>query len=105
MQLMPATAAATARAAGDRAPTPAELYHPDVNIRVGTRHLADLLKIYDGNRVLTAAAYNAGAHRVDRWIRERSARPADVWIETIPFTETRDYVMNVSRSATSTDNA
>lgn len=95
MQLMPATAAATARAAGDRAPTPAELYHPDVNIRVGTRHLADLLKIYDGNRVLTAAAYNAGAHRVDRWIRERSARPADVWIETIPFTETRDYVMNV----------
>jgi soluble lytic murein transglycosylase len=95
MQLMPATAAATARAAGDRAPTPAELFHPDINIRVGSRHLADLLKIYDGNRVLTAAAYNAGAHRVDRWIRERPARPADVWIETIPFNETRDYVMNV----------
>jgi soluble lytic murein transglycosylase len=95
MQLMPATAAATARAAGGRAPTEAELFHPDVNIRVGTRHLADLLQLYDGNRVLVAAAYNAGAHRVDRWIRERPARPADVWIETIPFPETRDYVMNV----------
>jgi len=95
MQLMPATAAATARAAGDPAPTAPELFHPDVNIHIGARHLADLLQLYDGNRVLVAAAYNAGEHRVDRWIRERPARPADAWIETIPFAETRDYVMNV----------
>ena len=38
-------------------------------------HLAELLERYDGNRVLVAAAYNAGSHRVDRWLRERPARP------------------------------
>ena len=57
--------------------------------------MRSLLARYDGNRVLVAAAYNAGAHRVDRWLRDRPARPADIWIETIPFAETRDYVKNV----------
>jgi soluble lytic murein transglycosylase len=95
MQLMPATAALTARASGERVPTPAELFHPDVNIHIGSRHLADLLQRFDGNRILVAAAYNAGPHRVDRWLRVRPPRPADVWIETIPFPETRNYVMNV----------
>ena len=95
MQLMPATAAATARNAGDAIPVSAALFDPVVNIRLGSRHLAELLERFDGNRVLVAAAYNAGAHRVDRWVRDRPARPADIWIETIPFAETRDYVKNV----------
>jgi soluble lytic murein transglycosylase len=95
MQLMPATAAATARNAGEPLPISAALFDPGVNIHIASRHLAELLERYDGNRVLAAAAYNAGAHRVDRWLRDRPARPADVWIETIPFAETRDYVKNV----------
>ncbi len=95
MQLMPATAAATARARGDKPPSTADLYQAEINITVGSQHLADLLKRYDGNRVLVAAAYNAGPHRADRWLHERDAHPADIWIETIPFFETRNYVMNV----------
>ena len=95
MQLMPATAAATARNAGDPIPVSAALFDPSVNIHIASRHIAELLERYDGNRILAAAAYNAGAHRVDRWLRDRPARPADVWIETIPFAETRDYVKNV----------
>jgi soluble lytic murein transglycosylase len=95
MQLMPATAAATARNAGEPTPVTAALFDPALNVHIASRHIAELLERYDGNRVLAAAAYNAGAHRVDRWLRDRPARPADVWIETIPFAETRDYVKNV----------
>ena len=95
MQLMPATAAATARNLGESAPPPATLFDPQTNVRIASRHLAELLARYAGNRVLVAAAYNAGAHRVDRWLSERPARPADIWIEMIPFAETRDYVKNV----------
>jgi len=95
MQLMPATAAATARNAGDPIPISAALFDPGLNIHIASHHIAELLERYDGNRVLAAAAYNAGAHRVDRWLRDRPARPADIWIETIPFAETRDYVKNV----------
>jgi len=95
MQLMPATAAATARNAGEPIPLAASLFDPVVNVHIASRHLAELIERYDGNRVLVAAAYNAGSHRVDRWLRDRPARPADIWIETIPFAETRDYVKNV----------
>ena len=95
MQLMPATAAATARTIGEPVPTAVSLFQPELNVHIASRHLADLLERYDNNRVLAAAAYNAGANRVDRWLRDRPARPADVWIESIPFAETRDYVQNV----------
>jgi len=93
--LMPATAAATARTIGEPIPATSALFEPDVNVHIASRHLVELLERYDGNRVLAAAAYNAGANRVDRWLRDRPARPADIWIESIPFAETRDYVQNV----------
>jgi len=95
MQLMPATANLTARRIGDRAPSRADLLHPDVNVRLGSRHLAMLMKRYSGNRYLSAAAYNAGEHRVDRWLRERPLTEADLWIDSIPFLETRNYVKAV----------
>ena len=50
---------------------------------------------YGQRRPLAAAAYNAGEHRVDRWIKNVSGQWMDVWIETIPFGETRNYVKNV----------
>ena len=65
-------------------------------MRLGSHYLTYLLEKYQGNRILAAAAYNAGPHRVNRWLSdEGKERPYDVWIETIPFGETRQYVQNV----------
>ena len=95
MQLMPATARQTARGAG----VPyrySDLLSPDKNIALGSRYLNQLLKEFSGNRILATAAYNAGPYRVKSWLRDREQKlPFDVWIETIPFQETRGYVQNV----------
>ncbi|WP_286807417.1 transglycosylase SLT domain-containing protein [Marinimicrobium sp. UBA4209] len=95
MQLMPATAQQTARRAG----VPyrrADLLSPEKNIALGSRYLNELLTEFGGNRILATAAYNAGPYRVKQWLREKTHKlPYDVWIETIPFRETRGYVQNV----------
>ena len=72
-----------------------DLLIPERNIEIGSYHLAWLLKRYDNQRPLAIAAYNAGERRVDRWIKSAANTPMDVWIETIPFKETRNYVQNV----------
>ena len=51
-----------------------------------------MLSKFDGHRALASAAYNAGPHRVNAWLPEKNTLPADVWVDTIPFTETREYV-------------
>jgi len=56
--------------------------------------MANMLQRYAGNRVLALAAYNAGPHRVDRWLDDNPT-PFDVFIESIPFYETREYVQAV----------
>ena len=95
MQLMPATAQQTASRAGMRITTQ-DLFTPEINIGLGTRYLSQLLGEFNGNRVLAAAAYNAGPNRVRQWLRNaESPLPLDIWIETIPFGETRGYVQNV----------
>jgi soluble lytic murein transglycosylase len=96
MQLMPATGRETARTLGMQV-NDQDLLHPETNIRIGTRYLTQLLADFNGNRALAAAAYNAGPNRVRQWLRRTSATPLplDIWIETIPFTETRNYVQNV----------
>ncbi|AFU97453.1 transglycosylase SLT domain-containing protein [Simiduia agarivorans] len=95
MQLMPATARQTARKAGIRYNTP-DLLTPETNIALGSRYFKEMLSRFENNAAHAAAAYNAGPHRVDRWLADgRDQLPADVWIETIPFTETRGYVQNV----------
>lgn len=97
MQLMPATARNVARDVGQDRPTQAMLFDQNVNIGLGTRYLAELLEQFNGNRLLALAAYNAGPHRVDNWLEaeDDKAVPADVWVESIPFRETRDYVQAV----------
>ncbi len=56
----------------------------------------ELLDKFNGNRILAAAAYNAGPHRVRKWIERNSLElPYDIWIESIPFKETRGYVQNI----------
>ncbi len=95
MQLLPSTARLVARRAGLPAPSTRSLYQPSTNIKLGSYHLAWLFERYDQQSPLAIAAYNAGEHRVDRWIKEADGVPMDVWIESIPFRETRNYVKNV----------
>ncbi|MCB1682997.1 MAG: transglycosylase SLT domain-containing protein, partial [Pseudomonadales bacterium] len=89
MQLMQPTAEQVARRIGVSAPSASDLYRPGLNIELGGHHLAALMDRYGNRRPLVAAAYNAGEHRVQRWIRDASGTEMDVWIETIPFRETR----------------
>ena len=103
MQLMPATAKAVAKR--NRMPySRARLTgDPAYNMKLGTAHLAELLRDYGGSHVMTLAAYNAGGHRVKRWVAEHGdpRRPevdTITWIEQIPFEETRNYVMRVLES-------
>ena len=95
MQLMPATALQTAKRSGI-AFKPQDLLQPEKNIALGSRYLNQLLGQFNGNRILAAAAYNAGPSRVKGWLsKDEEKLPYDVWIETIPFQETRGYVQNV----------
>lgn len=95
MQIMPATARETARKAGIGYNKSTQLYQADKNIKLGNAYLSQLKKRFQGNLIYATAAYNAGPHRVKRWIKQRPGMPIDAWIETIPFKETRRYVQNV----------
>ena len=92
MQIMPATAESMSKGDSKR------LTHPDLNIRLGTRHLKDLLVIYDRNLTLAVAAYNAGSGNVKRWQKGLGDLPQDEFVESIPFRETREYVKKVVSS-------
>ena len=96
MQLMPPTARHVARKLlkRKRSPSRRDLANPDINIELGTTYLSDVLERLEQNPVLATAAYNAGPHRVSRWLPKQQL-PADVWIELIPFRETRQYVERV----------
>ncbi|WP_048308228.1 transglycosylase SLT domain-containing protein [Halomonas sp. PR-M31] len=94
MQLMPGTAALVSRQIGSANPSLEGLFDPEVNIRLGSTYIRDMLKRYRGNRLAATAAYNAGPGRVDRWLRE-SPDEFDLFVESIPFRETRDYVQAV----------
>ncbi|WP_421251241.1 transglycosylase SLT domain-containing protein [Aeromonas veronii] len=95
MQLMPATAKETAGKLGVPYRNEQQLFDPTMNIRLGSAYLKRLLDLYDGNRILAAAAYNAGPGRVKRWREQSDNKPMDVWVESIPYKETRNYVQNV----------
>lgn len=97
MQLMPATAKQTAREKGDF--DPQRLVSPDCNLMLGTKHLRELLKRFDGDVVYAVAAYNAGASAVERWKKNFKGLKKDEFIESIPYQETRDYVKKVYASA------
>lgn len=94
MQLMPGTARRTARRDARALPGPAELFDPAVNLALGAAHLRELLDLFGGQLPLAIAAYNAGPNPAARWLPD-APRDADVWIENIPYNETRDYVQRV----------
>ena len=76
-----------------------ELKIPATNIAVGTEYLASLSEKYSGNMVYALAAYNAGPNRVAKWKKEADPKWGQVeFIESIPYKETRDYVMSILRN-------
>ena len=101
MQLMPATASETARRAGLQHNKAWLTSRPSHNIALGSRYLGQMVKRYNGNYAMAAAAYNAGPGRVDRWIKEmgdprRMNQDQFIdWTEQIPIYETRNYVQRV----------
>ncbi len=103
MQMMPATAAITARRAGLEYDYARLLADPAFNTRLGAVLLGELIEDEGGSRELAFAAYNAGGGRVAQWIaahgdpRNGETDLVD-WIERIPFDETRDYVERVSEN-------
>ena len=96
MQLLPGTAKLTAE--NNQLPYQGEqdLFKPLNNILLGTAHLNELNGKYPNNRILIAAAYNAGANRVEKWLSRANGKLAlDEFVASIPFYETRGYVQNV----------
>ena len=72
-----------------------QLLTPEVNIKLGIAHLKEMLDHYQGHPILATAAYNAGQHRVDMWLEDNHISDSVLWIEQIPYKETREYVKNV----------
>jgi soluble lytic murein transglycosylase len=100
MQLMPATGRQTAREMSFPYQGRNTLTDADSNIQLGTFYLGKMYNRFYQHPVLATAAYNAGPQRVKRWLPARGAVDARIWIENIPFNETRKYVRRVLASDT-----
>ena len=95
MQLMPNTGMTIARELHEPWQSAADLFKPDINIHFGSHYFKELLAQFKDHVAVAGAAYNAGPHRAKKWLPIGSTVPADIWIETIPFKETRKYVSTV----------
>ncbi|MBQ9274617.1 MAG: transglycosylase SLT domain-containing protein [Succinivibrio sp.] len=96
MQLMPGTAQLVSKKNHWQYKGVSDLLIPENNIRLGSAYLRNMLDKFGNNRVLAAAAYNAGPNRIFQWAsKDGLKRDAAVYIENIPFQETRKYVQNV----------
>lgn len=93
-QLLPATARIVARRLEQRAPRAEELFDPAVNVRLAASYLRSLLDRFDGQIAVALAGYNAGPRAAARWLPSEPV-DVDIWIENIPYNETRDYVQRV----------
>ena len=95
MQVMPQTGREIAQDLQLAAPDRRQLLKPKTNIQFGSYYLHKVLTEFDRNPVLATAAYNAGPHRIRKWYPDKGVMDADIWAETIPFDETREYVRRV----------
>jgi len=95
MQIMPRTGQQIARELKEKWRGKDGLFNPVTNLKYGSYYYKQLLNQFNGHYALAAAAYNAGPHRVNRWLPSDGSLAADIWIETIPFKETRAYVSAV----------
>ena len=94
LQMLPGTAAMTAKAAGLPIPQAEALKDPAINLPLGALHLREVLDKADGRWPMALAAYNAGPRAAARWL-PAATMDADVWIENIPYNETRIYVQRI----------
>lgn len=95
MQIIPRTARRMARQYKIPLKHMKQLYQPTTNVRIGTAYLQHLAKRFDSHPVLMAAAYNAGPTQVSDWLTELPKHSCDIWIEALPFKETRNYLKNI----------
>jgi soluble lytic murein transglycosylase len=95
MQIMPKTGRQIAQEINERWQSENSLFDPDVNIKYGAYYYKSLLDKFNGHVALATAAYNAGPSRVAKWLPFGRSMPADIWVETIPYKETRKYVTSV----------
>ena len=95
MQLMPRTARQLASSLQLKRPKRRDLLDSRINIKLGIRYLRKLKERFNGSSVLATAAYNAGQWRVKSWLPEEQPQSADLWVEKVPFNETRDYLKRV----------
>lgn len=95
MQIMPATGREVASALQQRH-SQSDLFDVEHNVLLGSAYYRQLLDRFGGNRIFALTAYNAGPHRVARWRNEAGQGiPVELWVETIPYKETRNYVQAV----------
>ena len=100
MQLLPSVGKSLARAEKVRHYNQQMLFAPEVNLQLGTRYFKELVDQYNGHLEYALAAYNAGTDRVDAWLAEGGYRESAEFVESIPFTETREYVQAILRNRT-----
>jgi soluble lytic murein transglycosylase len=98
MQIMPATGRSLAEAAEVDGWDAEMLYHPEINVHLGTRYVAQHMDAYDGALPAVFSAYNAGSHRVEWWSQFPEYGMDELFTERIPFRETRDYVKILTRN-------
>jgi soluble lytic murein transglycosylase len=78
---------------------PSQLYTPVVNLELGTRYFRGMVDKFGGSFEEALAAYNAGSDRVEEWMGQGTYRDPAEFVESIPFTETREYVQAIMRNA------
>jgi soluble lytic murein transglycosylase len=99
MQLLPKTGKTVAKQVKLKKFSAPQLYTPAVNLELGTRYFKDMVDKYNGQFEYALAAYNAGSDRVGDWLGQGHYRDPQEFVESIPFTETREYVQAILRNA------
>jgi len=99
MQLLPKTGKATAKQVGLHNYKTESLLDPTINIELGTKYFREMVDHFGGQVEYALAAYNAGDSRVEDWRAAGSYRDIEEFVESIPFTETREYVQAIVRNA------
>jgi soluble lytic murein transglycosylase len=99
MQLLPKTGKLVAHQEKLKRYNASELYTPTVNLELGTRYFRGMVDQFGGSFEYALAAYNAGSDRVQEWLGQGKYRDPEEFVESIPFTETREYVQAIMRNA------
>jgi soluble lytic murein transglycosylase len=99
MQLLPQVGKGLAKEMKIRHFSSDQLLSADTNLRLGTKYFKHMVDHYDGQAEYALAAYNAGEDRVDQWRKDGNFKSVEEFVESIPFTETREYVQAIMRNA------